>query len=764
MDDVHLLDATSVVLLRQLMDAGLLFLIATVRSDARPGPYTGLTRDLHRMDLADLNEVETGALLEAGLRAPVSLSTRRHLYSVSRGNPLYLRELVMGAVTDKTLTFDGEVWHSADTGVKVTKRLQDLVDWRMANTPPAAHALLETLALCQPLSLSDAMELAPSEVVHELEAADIISFSRADRRTSLTLAHPIYGEALRAAMPPLRRRTRLVEQIQRMQRYGFRRAGDALRLASWQLEATGTAEPALLTRAAAYAAYGNDNEQVITLLSALPPACASVQTDLLLGNAHRDIGNWREAETFYRRADCRSQDEATKLAVVSTRTMNLFWAGAQVEKALEVNRAAYGQVTSEYARAMLRINEAQMVAAAGDPVRGLEHLANLPISIEEAEPVIWLICAAWEAASRAAIGQTARAIAISRRALAVHRAAQGTADLPHPVSQAISLVMALAEAGRLQEAVAVGAKAYAEVTSGAHEPMIRLWLCLQMGRAHWIAGRASSARRMYAEAISIARSRGYTKVMRIALSGLAASASVLRDPKAAEAALDAIEDYPLMGFFAGEERLGEAWLHASQGRLSQARGVLHEAAQSARGSRQAMSEALILTDIARLGQPKETLPRLEEIAHGCDGALAPARARLVAALAAGEPAELLVVSGELETIGSPLLAAEACAQAALILSRAGDPRRAAGAANRSRILAQACGGPRTPLLDVTPAATADLTSREREIARLAAERNSSREIAELLHLSVRTVENHLQKAYGKLGVKNRVELSRVLNA
>jgi DNA-binding NarL/FixJ family response regulator len=52
-----------------------------------------------------------------------------------------------------------------------------------------------------------------------------------------------------------------------------------------------------------------------------------------------------------------------------------------------------------------------------------------------------------------------------------------------------------------------------------------------------------------------------------------------------------------------------------------------------------------------------------------------------------------------------------------------------------------------------------LTEREREIGRLAAAGTSSREIAERLYLSVRTVENHLHSAYTKLGVTNRAELA-----
>lgn len=54
----------------------------------------------------------------------------------------------------------------------------------------------------------------------------------------------------------------------------------------------------------------------------------------------------------------------------------------------------------------------------------------------------------------------------------------------------------------------------------------------------------------------------------------------------------------------------------------------------------------------------------------------------------------------------------------------------------------------------------DLTPREEEIVKLVAEANTTREIAELLHLSEKTVENHRANAMKKLGMRDRVELVR----
>ena len=56
--------------------------------------------------------------------------------------------------------------------------------------------------------------------------------------------------------------------------------------------------------------------------------------------------------------------------------------------------------------------------------------------------------------------------------------------------------------------------------------------------------------------------------------------------------------------------------------------------------------------------------------------------------------------------------------------------------------------------------TDDLTPREEEVVKLAAEAHTNREIGELLHLSEKTVENHRSNAMKKLGMRDRTELVR----
>ena len=80
-------------------------------------------------------------------------------------------------------------------------------------------------------------------------------------------------------------------------------------------------------------------------------------------------------------------------------------------------------------------------------------------------------------------------------------------------------------------------------------------------------------------------------------------------------------------------------------------------------------------------------------------------------------------------------------------------------AGRARAELRATGERASPRSPGTPGV---LTAQEAQIARLAAERLSNREIAGRLFISASTVEYHLHKVFRKLDVTSRVELARAL--
>jgi DNA-binding CsgD family transcriptional regulator len=65
-------------------------------------------------------------------------------------------------------------------------------------------------------------------------------------------------------------------------------------------------------------------------------------------------------------------------------------------------------------------------------------------------------------------------------------------------------------------------------------------------------------------------------------------------------------------------------------------------------------------------------------------------------------------------------------------------------------------------LGLTRSSALDLTPTEARVARLAGDGLSTRDVAEEMGISPRTVETHLASLYGKLGVTSRAELGRVM--
>ena len=153
-------------------------------------------------------------------------------------------------------------------------------------------------------------------------------------------------------------------------------------------------------------------------------------------------------------------------------------------------------------------------------------------------------------------------------------------------------------------------------------------------------------------------------------------------------------------------------------------------------------------------------------ADRADGLLAAAHhdhARAVAALQQS--------ADSFHTLGVLLEAGRSLQALGITQRRAGRRREARTALSAARSIFAEAGSARlvaatnaelARLSGRVPGTGSDLTAAELPVAELAAQGLRNKEIASTLHLSVKTVETHLSRAYQKLGVSSRVELARRL--
>ncbi len=394
---------------------------------------------------------------------------------------------------------------------------------------------------------------------------------------------------------------------------------------------------------------------------------------------------------------------------------------------------------------------------------------------------------AHRAFDRAATGAPASEVVdLARRALA-NGELVGAIERPAAVYaiEALMAVEAADEAHAAIDALAAAARrAGSRVGAGA----------VAHALAHWEhefgdleAGQAAAR-----SAIDLQTSLSGLQASRAVRAALAANLFDAGDVEGAERLLTAETDptapepretvLPICGFNAVRGRV-----LLSQGRPEEAIAELeqHLALEAQRGwvatfrepTRPALVAALI--DAARydearaLAQSELALARRRGL-HGAEARLLLAGARLEL----GRDAEIEVLTQALAAARrspSGRLVAEVAAELGLALRRAGRRADARNPLREARELALRAGAKaleeraHQELLiagarpqRVAQAGVGGLTPSERRVAELAAAGRRNREIAEQLFVTLKTVEVHLGRAYGKLGINSRTQLAAAL--
>ncbi len=259
------------------------------------------------------------------------------------------------------------------------------------------------------------------------------------------------------------------------------------------------------------------------------------------------------------------------------------------------------------------------------------------------------------------------------------------------------------------------------------------------------------------------RSLGRRTLLRDALIPLALAEALARRVGPAVEVMAVIDGLglPPSAWTAVDLLRARAWTAVAAGDLPAARRRLEEAAEVGEGLGDRLGVVWALHDLARLGRAREVDGRLRQAVAGVEGELVATLVAHVAALVGGHAESLEASSSAFDRLGAGLLAAEAATDAAVAWRRAGVPKSATAAARVAAERAARCEGATTPAL-VGIEVRAVLTTTEREAALLVTGGHSNRQIATDLPLSIRTVENRIQRIYEKLGLSGRSELADAL--
>ena len=415
----------------------------------------------------------------------------------------------------------------------------------------------------------------------------------------------------------------------------------------------------------------------------------------------------------------------------------------------EVDPANSLQLQAIYGQALMldgRIDEALIV------VRAL-------YSDLEADPVTRTLAACALGAGGALSGRTAESEQVMREAFPAAEAA--LAAVPFGLGNLmVAAAIALAVAGRLDEAEVVGKQMY-ERALAQDDEWLRPRGASALGVTALIRGQARTATRYFR--ITVASLNALDgQYLCYNLSYLARGAALAGHVEEARQALLSGVNGPHFQMFAADWQTAEAAVLAAEGNFAAATDRALEAARHAASLGEWAAMALAALDAARYTASPEAAQLLAAAAERADGPLYGCIAEYARARVAADPAALMAVSEHLEKLGTVLYATEAAYAAAGVYRMTGAGRAAAAATVRATRLHARCENASIPWASGFQTEEL-LTRREQQIALLAAAGNPDASIAADLQISVRTVQNHLARAYRKLAVTSRHELPGALS-
>jgi DNA-binding CsgD family transcriptional regulator len=792
-DDAHWADPPSMQLLaylgRRIEDLGVLVVVSVREGEAgtESPVMTTLLADpaTVRLAPAPLSAAGVEAVLRAVLGGEPDPAFARACAEVTAGNPFLLGQLA-DAVRAHDLEPTAEA--AARVGELGPRTVARATLLRLGGLPAPARALAQALAVLGPNArLRDAAEVAGLEPGVAARAADELRrIDLAHGDVTLDFVHPIVRSAVYRDLAPADRSAAHARAAAVLRAAGAAPADVAPHLLS--VEPAGddavvgllcaAGRQALARGAAAGAA------ELLRRALAEPPAGeerAAVLADL--GDAELRAGELEAADRHLSEAVEATADPHLRCRrrILLARARSVTESPAAAAVLLERGLAeAEGDRELELTVATELASAAGMDHDAGPRAReSLGRHASLPGDT----PAERMMLAALARQAYLAGRPAATAAAFARRALAGDRLVREAGPDSTLLHQTILVATAaddVAVARAAIDAAATQAHERGSVLGFAYARASRGLLELHVGD---VDGAEADVRDAIA---ALGEYGGY--VRRMLLAGLVEAMTArgaLDEAEQELAAAGALGDLREEGLTTARLQLSRAALRLAQGRAQDAIGDLREiAAREAHwrvADRQVAWRSVLALAYAALGDADaaERLAREDvEVARSWGTPTFVGRAlRVLGTVVGGEQglADLRAAVTLLEQSPARLELATAQTELGAALRAAGRPADARDPLRQAGALAGECratalrdrardelvaAGARPRRLEVSGAEA--LTASERRVAGMAATGRTNREIAEELFVTVKTVENHLGRAYAKLGIRGRDQLPAAL--
>lgn len=757
-DNAQQIDEATAHVLALLAESGdIRLLIAGTSVLDGPRAFAELWRDrlLRTLEVPPFTVDEVAQAATLYLGSPVVLAAVTTAHESTEGNPLYLGYLLREWVDGGSLTLTGGVWALANPGEPSSPRFVDLIAAQLSRWSPGAREALELVALTEEFPVGLLLEIVEPDDLDALERAGVVIVD-VDGAPTVRIRNRFVAQIIRQSIPFGRRRALRERVIATGVDPDAGTAEQRLAFAVWSIECGVSLDPEFAVRAAETALELFDAPLALRIAGSVPPgpsfARASIARSVALrylglrenaAQALADLGTAQRSELAPELTVALAVEESTVLAGLEGR-------GGYALDVLGSARLAVQAVPADDAArldAVLDVAEYEVLLVSGRHLELIEPLGAVYDAGPSAGLRRWAAASAIYAEALAVTGRQQEALRILGELTPV--AADPGLDRATVTVVRASLFGCLVSCGLWRQAL----EFLTEAETVGREPLVTgSVIDTLVGLLHLYSGRPAAALPALLAAHSQAAVRDPYLSRGQIVAGLAWTTALLGRP---DEARDHLVVYG-SGRYAPFHAVASAELCAWSARLE-----LGDDAESA-----VLDRAQAYRDA---GQPAEAVLLLASLAgHGSDPALAQLRAGVVEepgplAEALGDFAEgafttdaalLLRAAERFADIGHDAFALHAALAAAAV---PGADRALVRDAQRVAKLARAAIGG-----DAAVIIPEKLSAREREVAELAARRLSNQEIAERLHLSIRTVESYLQSVFGKLGINSRADLPELL--